>query len=116
MLKLNIQRIFAGRVIDKPFNYLVKQGFSRNIATRLNSGNVAEIKLKDVERLCLLFQCTPNELLEWIPAEKQQVEDQPLRDLIRVNPKVNIKAVLNSLPYSQLAEMEKFIGEKARKV
>ena len=114
MLKLNIQRILAGRAIERPFTYLIKQGFSKNFAARLNMGNMKQLKLADIERLCLLFQCTPNELLEWIPAEKANTENQPLRDLIRVNPKVNIRAVLNALPYAKLEEMEKLISEKAK--
>ena len=74
-----------------------------------------QVKLADIERLCLLFQCTPNELLEWVPAEKTNAKTQPLRDLIRVNPQVDICAVLNALPYAQIAEMEKLISEKAKK-
>jgi DNA-binding Xre family transcriptional regulator len=116
MLKLNIQRILAGRAIDRPYTYIVKQGFSKNIAARLNTGKIKQVKLADIEKLCLLFQCTPNELLEWVPAEKENdVETQPLRDLIRVNPKVNIRSLLNTLPYAQIAEMEKIISEKAKK-
>jgi len=115
MLKVNIQRILAGRAIEKPYTYLVKQGFSKNFAFRLNAGKMQQMKLADIERLCMLFQCTPNELLEWVPAEKTNAENQPLRDLIRVNPKVDIRAVLNALPYAQIAEMEKLISEKAIK-
>jgi DNA-binding Xre family transcriptional regulator len=116
MLKINIQRILAGRAIDKPYTYLVKQGFSKNLAARLNTGKMKQLKLADIEKLCMLFQCTPNELLEWVPAEtEKEVETQPLRDLIRVNPKVNIRAILNALPYGQIAEMEKIISEKAKK-
>ena len=115
MLKLNIQRILAGRAIDRPYTYLLEQGFSRSLATRLNTGKIKHLKLSDIERLCLLFRCTPNELLEWIPADKEAgVESQPLRDLIRVNPKVNIRAVLSELPYAQIAEMEELISEKAK--
>jgi DNA-binding Xre family transcriptional regulator len=116
MLKVNLQRFFAGRAIAKPYTYLVKQGFSKNIATRLNNGKLQRVDLGDIERLCVLFQCTPNDLLEWTPAASQtDAETQPLRDLIRVNPNVNVLAVLNSLPYSKLAEVEKLISEKAQK-
>ena len=116
MLKLNIQRILAGRAIDKGYTYLVKQGFSKNLATRINRGSMKHVHLADIEKLCLLFQCTPNELLEWAPAEKENdVETQPLRDFIRVNLDVNIRSILNALPYSQIEEMEKMISEKVKK-
>jgi DNA-binding Xre family transcriptional regulator len=112
MLKINIQRILAGRAIDRPYTYLINQGFSRSIATRLNTGKIKQLKLSDIERLCLMFECTPNELLEWIPGEKES--GQSLRDLIRVNPNVNIRALLNQLPYAKIAEMEDLISEKAK--
>jgi DNA-binding Xre family transcriptional regulator len=115
MLKLNIQRILTGRAIDRPFTYLVNQGFSKDFAFRLNAGKVKMIKLADIERFCLLFQCTPNELLEWIPSEKANTENHPLRDLIRVSSNVNIRAVLKALPYDKLDEMAKLISEKAKK-
>jgi DNA-binding Xre family transcriptional regulator len=116
MLRLNIQRNLAGRAIDKPYTYLVKHGFSKNLASRIKTSKMKQMKLADIERLCLLFQCTPNELLEWVPAEKENdAAAQPLRDLIRVNANVNIRAILNALPYAQIAEMEKMISEKAKK-
>jgi DNA-binding Xre family transcriptional regulator len=115
MLKLNIQRILAGRAIDRPYTYLVKQGFSKNLAFRLKAGKMKQVNLADIEKLCLMFQCTPNELLEWSPAEKANAENQPLRELIRINPKVDIRSVLNTLPYARIAEMEKLISEKAIK-
>ncbi len=116
MLKVNLQRIFAGRAIANPYTYLVKQGFSKNFSTRLSAGKLQRVDLVKIERLCILFQCTPNDLLEWIPsAAEKDVETQPLRDLIRVNPNVNVLAVLNSLPYNKLAEVEKLISEKAPK-
>jgi DNA-binding Xre family transcriptional regulator len=115
MLKLNIQRILAGRAIERPFTYLVKQGFSKNFAFRLNAGKMRQVKLSDIEKLCVMFHCTPNELLEWIPAEKANTANHPLRDLIRINSNVDIRAVLNALPYDKLDEMAKLISEKAGK-
>jgi len=116
MLKVNLQRIFAGRAVAKPYTYLVQQGFSKNFATRLRAGKLQRVDLADIEKLCVLFQCTPNDLLEWVPsAAEKDVETQPLRDLIRMNSNVSVLAVLNSLPYSKLAEVEKLISEKAQK-
>jgi hypothetical protein len=48
-------------------------------------------------------------------AEEQNAASNPLAQLIRVDPNVDLIALLNSLPYSKLEEMQKLIVEKAKK-
>jgi DNA-binding Xre family transcriptional regulator len=116
MLKFNFQRLFKARGIEKPFSYMVRKGFSKNYATRVNTGKMKMMNLKDVEEMCEFLECTPNDLLEWTP--NKNVADasmHPLKDLVRVDTSVNIKAILNAIPISQLAEVEKYILEKVKK-
>ena len=67
MLKFNFQRILKARGIEKPYSYLVQEGFSRNIAVRMNTGKMKTMDLQGLEKLCERFECTPNDLLEWVP-------------------------------------------------
>ena len=116
MLKFNFQRIFKAKGIDKPFTYLLGMGIQRSAASRINAGSMKSIKLKDLERYCEQFECTPNDLLEWTP--NKYVEDatkHPLSALKRMESQVNIKAILHSMPVAHLEEIEKFILEKAKK-
>jgi len=115
MLKFNFKRIFKARDIERPYSYLVKHGFSPNIATRIANENIKTVNLRNIEMLCQLWQCTPNDLLEWIP-DKYSVDatTHPMRDLVRNESTVNIKDILNTIPIAQLAEVEKFIKEKVR--
>jgi hypothetical protein len=66
--------------------------------------------------MCEFLECTPNDLLEWTP--NKNVADasvHPLKDLVRVDTSANIKAILSSIPISQLEEVEKYILEKVKK-
>jgi hypothetical protein len=115
MLKFNFQRIFKAKGIDRPFTYLLGQGFQRSAASRINAGSMTSIKLKELERYCEKFECTPNDLLEWTPNKYVEDADKhPLISLRRVDSSVNIKAMLNSIPVAHLEEIEKFIQEKAK--
>jgi DNA-binding Xre family transcriptional regulator len=115
MVKLNFNRIMKGRAIERPYSYLVKAGFSRNISIRMIAGTVRVLRLENLERLCLLFQCTPNDLFEWIPGrEITDAEFHPLKSLIRTENMVDLRIALNALPYEKLAEVEKFIAEKTK--
>ena len=115
MLKFNFQRIFRAKAIDKPFTHLLGQGFNRSAASRLNAGSMKSVKLKELEKYCEKFECTPNDLLEWTPNKYVENPDKhPLRGLRRIENPVNIKALLNAMPLAHLEEIEKFIQEKAK--
>lgn len=115
MLKLNLRRFFAGRAIVKPYRYLLDQGFNRTFAGQMSAGKIKRISLADLEHLCRIFQCTPNEVLEWVPdANEKDAVSNPLAALIRVDTSVDLIALLNALPYNKLEEMQKLMIEKAK--
>ena len=117
MLKYNFQRIFKARGIDRPYTYFVKNGFSPNTATRLTKERPRSLPLDLVEQLCKLWQCTPNDLLEWAPDanDAAAADNNSLSALIRTNAVVNMKSVIDSLSMAQLEEINKLIVEKAGK-
>lgn len=45
--------------------YLVNHGFSEGEARNLVSGKTRLVRLTILTRLCEVFECTPNELLDW---------------------------------------------------
>ncbi len=72
MLKPNLNRLFKTRGINKPYSYLLNNGFTRNEALRLSNENLKTLHLNHVEKLCFLLNCTPNDLLQYIPAKSQK--------------------------------------------
>jgi len=75
---LQFQRIFKARGIERPYTYLVNSGFGNNLATRMKKNKVMHLQLRTIEKMCLLFRCTPNDLIEWIPDDSQTMDkDSP---------------------------------------
>lgn len=112
MLKYNFERILKARGIDKPFSYLVSAGFSDNFATRVKNNRIKVLRLKELERLCLLFNCTPNDLYEWHPSDNQQVDkDHVMNDIRRTDKVINITQALNSVPLNKLNKLEELINQ-----
>lgn len=110
MLTFDITRIFKARGIDKPFSYLVKRGYSDNFATRIVNNRIEKMNLKDVERLCELLHCTPNDLLKWTPTKENAAkENHPLVSLKRNDNVIHLTQMLNSVPLDKLADIELLI-------
>ena len=116
MLTFNFNRIFKARGIDKPFSYLVKVGYSDNFATRIVNNRIKRLDLTDLENLCELLKCTPNDLLEWIPESKDKTNDKhPLITIKRSDKVVQLTQILNSVPLDRLNEIENMIKKEIEK-
>lgn len=107
MLKFNFPRIFKARGVDRPFAYLKDNGFSDSFASRIVHNRVERLNLTDVERICTVFQCTPNDLLEWTPsAHVTNVEQHALNPLRRTQKLASLTRLINSMPLDKLTELE----------
>jgi DNA-binding Xre family transcriptional regulator len=116
MLTFNFSRIFKARGIEKPFSFLVKTGYSDNFATRVVNNRIKRLDLADLEELCVLLQCTPNDLLEWIPDSKDKNNDKhPLNSIKRSNKVIQLTQILNSVPLDKLSNIENAIMKEIEK-
>ena len=116
MLIFNFTRVFKSRGIDKPFSFLVKSGYSDNFATRIVNNRIAKLNLRDIEKLCELLQCTPNDFLEWIPESKDlNTLTHPLASIKRRDGVVHLTQLLNTVPLHKLAEIEALIKNELGK-
>lgn len=115
MIKYNFDRIFKARGIEKPFTYLTNAGFSDNFATKVKNNRIKRLGLKELEKLCLLLHCTPNDFYEWIPDADSQVDKDHALHLIRKSDKVfDLTRTLNSVPLGELDKIEELINEKLK--
>lgn len=118
MLKYNLTRLFMLKGISKPTVFLVKAGFSRNIAARLTGGRFIAIPPKNIERLCLTLKCTPNDLMEWEPAKPELLkENQPLSKLVS-NPVnvIDMRDICSDIPYNMLSTFAEKIHEVKKEI
>lgn len=116
MLTYNFDRIFKARAIERPFSFLRKAGFSDNFATKIKNNKVLRLNLREIERLCILLRCTPNDFYQWEPDNDSQVDNEHPINLIKKSDKaINLTKILSSIPLGQLDEIEKLITEKIKK-
>ena len=116
MLTLNFSRIFKLRKIDRPFRFLVMLGLSENYASRIANSRVRNINVDQMERLCLIFNCTPNDLFDWTPDKKLSDPDSySLADLWRKEKGEGMKELYQKLPLNKLIEIEALISEQLKK-
>ena len=109
MLKLDIHTLCRLHNQPNARAYLNKNGFSYWVSHKFANNKTNSISLHDLELLCKVFKCTPNDLFEWIPdAQPEDTPDNPLSQLKKS--KVEIK--LNQIPLEQLKEIAKLISEK----
>ena len=112
MITYNFDRIFKARGIERPFSYLRQAGFSDNFATKIKNNRVARLNLKEIERLCIVLKCTPNDLYEWEPDKDSQIEkDHPIYTIKKSEKTINLTKLMNSVPLGQLDAIEKLIHE-----
>lgn len=67
MLYLNLKRVMRLRGIDNHYKLLVDLGFAPATVRNFLGSGVRRIDFEHLERICLALNCTPNDVLEWLP-------------------------------------------------
>ncbi|MEO8068986.1 MAG: helix-turn-helix transcriptional regulator [Flavobacteriales bacterium] len=113
MIQLNLQRLCKLKGIAKPYAFLAANGFSHHHAHSLANGAVKGLRFDHLEKLCRIYHCMPQELLDYkpngrglnpandvlAPLRKQPVATKDLRTLIAELPPeeiLNISAELQA--------------------
>lgn len=110
MIQLNLKRIFKARGIEQPYRFLVKSGFVPFTAHKYKNGKVEHIRLDHIEQLCILLNCTPNDIFDWIPNDLlDDRPDHPLQKIRRREKKIEINKLLMGMPLEKLEEIERMI-------
>ena len=115
MLSLHLTPLFQARNIDRPFTFLVNNGFSRNAAHNLIHGNNRVLRLDQIEKLCHLLVCDLHDIMRWTPPTQQAFPaDYPLRALIKEQAAPDIRETLSTTPYHILKAVNQAMIEQAR--
>ena len=110
MLYFNIKRILDLRGIDKPYAFLAKNGFASQTATNMINNRVGHIKPAQMEKLCLLLNCTPNDLFDWQPDKNTSVPDNhALKSLVKEKESLSISELVKSLPVEKLGKLGEIV-------
>ncbi len=107
-----LQNTLKQRGVPSPLKFLVHNGFTYHTAHRLLHNNVDSISFPHLEKLCVLLNCTINDLFVWHKAENSTVADtHPINKLSAQPSTVNISQTLLQLPYDKIAQLEKLVNE-----
>lgn len=117
MLSLNLKPVFKARGIEKPYSFLTKAGFPSYTAHNLLSSKTITFQLRNIDKLCSLLNCTPNDLLVWTPNKNEKLTDgHPLTRLKNQNTDYNWQDTIKTLPLDQLQQLVSVIkGAKTNK-
>ena len=111
MLFFNIKRLFDQRGIDKPYTFLVKHGFVAQTATNLANNQIGYIKPAQMEKLCLLLNCTPNDLFDWRPDKNDLISDNhALRSLVRTQSTQSVAQLVHDVPADKLEKLGEMLA------
>lgn len=112
MLTLTVTELLRARGVDNPAKYLVQNGMKYHQANRLLSGKLGSMTYPMLEQLCLICECTPDELFAWVKDEKTTVADNhPLYKLKPKAPVANPVERIKKLPVNKLEKLKKMLDE-----
>jgi len=113
MLRLNIHRLLQLRGIERPYSFLVRNGFVPQTATNIVNNNIGHIKPPQLEKLCLLLNCTPNDLFDWHPNKDQVVTpDHALHTLTkRSQTTTTLSQAVRELPLDKLQKLTNLLTD-----
>ena len=112
MLRYNLQRIFRLKGIDKPFTFLKKHGFSHAVAHKIATGKKLDLTLREIEKVCTIFNCRLDDILEWIPEKPEDEKVNKLFEhLIKDEPATSLSKKLQKLSPAKLKEVEELIKD-----
>ena len=112
MLTLDLVPVFQARNIDKPYAFLKKNGFSHQSAVNATNGRISALSFKQIEALCIVLLCEPNDLFRWQPdKDKHYPENMPLHKFKNDGDKINLQATLATMSYQEIKERMQRITE-----
>lgn len=116
MLRYNFKRLFVQRDIKQPIAFLMRSGFTRNIASKINSGKFRALTIAQVEKLCKALNCTPNDLVEYVPREGESLAGNPLSVFVRSEGVLKMGELLRKIPIEKLPEFNVKFEELAKRL
>ncbi len=96
---INLMSVMLSRGIKYPDAFLKRIGISSTSTTKLLRGEASQLNMKQLTRICLNLNCTPNDLFA-------------LRDM-QLPPNHALNAIETLKPVSDMKTIEEFLGEKS---
>ncbi|WP_162126819.1 helix-turn-helix domain-containing protein [Flavobacterium phycosphaerae] len=106
MIRLNITRILKMKGITEPNQFFIERGHSPSYTYDLLRNNLNSLSMKKLEMLCRDLNCTPNDLLTYIPEKgKMVLPDHALHSLTKTETGTEVNQLLHNLPLEKIEEL-----------
>lgn len=110
MLSINAGRVFKLRGLSGYLIRLVRAKISRRTARGFLDGSAVNIRLKHLEKMCLMLNCTPNDLFDWKPDEEINPPESHALYSLQRNEEIKLfSEKLKDVPIEKLAELNEII-------
>jgi DNA-binding Xre family transcriptional regulator len=110
MLSLNVTRMMQLRGIDHHYHFLLSLGFAPSTARKIMNGYI-EIKLEQIEKLCVALNCTPNDLLAWQPDASQAVSETHSMNNLKRSADKDLPNLLSEIPTDKFEQILDILHE-----
>jgi DNA-binding Xre family transcriptional regulator len=98
MLETRILQIAKELGIKNLYSHLRKKGISRFHATEISQGRLQKFDLVLLYRLCQAFKCTLNDLIQYVPASQEELQQQSyLQPMVSTHAPVDVSRKLENL-------------------
>lgn len=115
MITINVSAVLNEREVKNHASYLHQNGFTWHTASRMLSKNTKGITFKNLERLCTVLHCTPNDVLVWNADNGAKPDSsQPLHQLVSPELKAYVTHGFKNLPIEKLREIRKIIEQEVK--
>lgn len=109
MLKSNLDNLFKLKAENKKIGFLMKNGFSQSQAQHLALNKTKQFSFDTIYKLCLAFNCLPNDLFEFIPDKSKPLSAEHPLNLLKSEPVPDVSAMLKSMSVRKLIDLSKQI-------
>jgi DNA-binding Xre family transcriptional regulator len=111
MIEFNLQRIMTLRGIEEPVPFLVAHGVNYFTARRMLNTPDYRISVEQLEHLCDILNCTPNDVYLFTPSAKTPA-NHSLRSLC--HKEVNVLPSLRNLSPSQVEALAQQLQQEKK--
>lgn len=106
MIRLNLDRLFKIKGVERKYNFLVSRGFSNTYSHFLSNNKVKSIAFDKMEQLCREFNCMPNDLFDFVPDNNENLpKDHALWGLKKDAAVEEVNKMLNELPMEKIEQL-----------
>ncbi len=109
MLEMNLKALLEGKGIENPQRYLVAGGLPYYTVSRLFNNKIQNVTYATLEKLCIICNCTIDELFVWTPGDGLADAKIALQKLKAKPAKPSPVERIKHLPVEKLEELQKFI-------